>query len=253
MPGTKVLRWDDNCRETVMAAHAALVSDGLTRPTIRSVLYKLLELPSWDKRHYDHLTVMLGKWGDAGLVEFGLFSDDGAGAAKTPLTTRQIAEQLRMWKDTIPARMGTDGKLHVLLVEHVSLVEDLSDWLDNAVPIVSCQGQLRREILHRAVREWFAVVSELTGVTVNASNADAYIDVVALVDYDKGGRDIHGAIARWLRDQAGLNLRLWGVTEAQVKAAGLPTHETHQIDGWIARYRPSRVKQELRKALGVQN
>lgn len=247
MPGFKSIKWDDSCRETVMAAHAALVRDGLRRPTIRSVLYKLLELPGWSKKNYDNLTVKLGEWRDAGLVEFGLFSDDGAGAAKTPSTARQIAAQIRAWGDTVPVKMGPDGKLHVLLVEHVSLVGDLSEWLDDSVPIVSCQGQLRREILHRAVLEWFAVVHELLDRDATAED----LDVVALVDYDKGGRDIHGAIGRWLSEQFGIRLRLWGLTEAQVKAAGLPTHETHQIDGWIARYGPRRAKAELRKALGV--
>lgn len=251
MPGIKTIRWDGNCRETVMAAHAALVRDGLTRPTIRSVLYKLLELPGWTKNHYDTLTVMLGKWRDAGLIPYGLFSDDGAGAAKTPKTKGQIAEQIKLWRDTVPVELGPDGKLHALLVEHVSLVEDLSEWLGNTIPIVSCQGQLRREILFRAVREWFAVIEELTGTKVDRTNSNRLLDVVALVDYDKGGRDIYGAIARWLRDQFGITLRLWGVTEAQVKAAGLPTHETHQFDGWVARYGPARVKRELRRELRV--
>lgn len=247
MPGVKRHDWDDTTRETIMAAHAALVKDGLTRPTIRSVLYKLLDLPGWVKDDYDHLTVQLGKWRDAGLIPFGLFSDDGAGDARTPKTRKQIAEQIRAWRETIPVALGPDKRLHCLLVEHVSLVGDLSAWLDDSVPIVSCQGQLRREILHRAVLEWIAVLKELKG----QEPAPEDMEVIALVDYDKGGRDIHGAIARWLRDKFGIGLRLWAVTEAQVKAAGLPTHETHQIDGWVARYGPGRVRRELRAALRV--
>ena len=225
-----------------MAAHAALVRDGLTSPTIRSVLYKLLDLPGWTKKHYDTLCCKLGEWRDAGQVEFGQFSDDGAGAEKTPKTASEIAEQIKLWKNTIPAHLGRDGRLHVLLVEHVSLVEDLSNWLDNTCPIVSCQGQLRREILHTAASKWISVNAELGGKGV---------DVLALVDYDAGVRVIHGAIARWLKAQFGLEMRLWGVTEAQVKAAGLPTHEVHQIDGWIARYGPRKVRAELRRALHV--
>lgn len=235
-----------------MAAHASLIADGWKRPTIRSVLYKLLELPNWEKRHYDHLTVMVGRWRDRGLVPFGLFGEGSMGEALTPKTRRQIAEQLRVWREAVPVEMGRDGRLHCLIVEHVSMVESLSEWLDDSVPIVSCQGQLRREILHRAVLEWLGVVRELTGKTPASEPVADLLDVIGLVDYDKGGRDIHGAIARWLQGQFGIRLRLWGVTEAQVKAAGLPTHETHQIDGWTARYGPARVKRELRKALGVE-
>jgi hypothetical protein len=248
MPGTKRHDWGDETRETVMAAHAALVRDGLSRPTIRSVLYKLLELPGWVKDDYDHLTVVLGRWRDAGLVPFGMFSDEGAGDARTPKTRSQIREVIRAWRDAVPVELGSDGRLHALLVEHVSLVSDLANWLDDSVPIVSCQGQLRREVLHRAVREWFAVVAELKGREATGED----VSVIALVDYDKGGRDIHGAIARWLRSQFDVELRLWGVTEVQVKAAGLPTHEPHQIDGWVARYGPSKVRAELRRALGVE-
>lgn len=240
--GKKTVRWDDQCRETVMAAHAALVRDGLTRPTIRSVLYKLLELPGWGKNHYDTLCVKLGEWRDKGLVDFGVFSDEGAGAERTPATTGEIARQIAAWQNMVPAHLGRDGRLHALVVEHVSLVGDLSEWLDNSCPVVSCQGQLRREILWKAATKWGLVNEELGGKGV---------DAIALVDYDKGGRDIFGAIARWLRDQFDLELRLWGVTEAQVKEAGLPTHETHQIDGWVARYGPRKVKSELRKALHV--
>jgi hypothetical protein len=225
-----------------MAARQALVDEGMTHPTIRAVLYRLTELPGWAKRHYDTLCVKLGEWRDAGLVEFGLFSDEGGGEERTPMTGQEIAEVIAKLRDTVPAHLGRDKRLHVLLVEHVSLVSAIEEWLDYSVPIVSCQGQLRREILWKAAKKW---------QHVNATLGGEGIEVLALVDYDKGGRDIHGAIARWLKTQFDLDLKLWGVTEAQVKAAGLPTHEVHQIDGWVGRYGPKKVRAELRKALHV--
>jgi len=242
LPGTKTIRWNDLCRETIMAARQSLVNDGMEHPTIRSVLYKLLELPGWGKRHYDTLCVKLGEWRDAGLIPFGLFSDDGAGDGRTPWTSRQIAEQISMLREMVPARLGKDGYLHVILVEHVSLVADVSAWCDHSVGVVSSQGQLRRENLYTHMRA-FKKVSEELGAKG--------IKMIALVDYDKGGSEIFKAHARWLKRIFNIELERWGVTPGQVKKAGLPLNEDHQIDGWIARYGPGKVRAELRRALNV--
>jgi hypothetical protein len=225
-----------------MHAHAELVEQGMERPSIRAVLYKLLSLPGWDKKHYDTLCVKLGEWRDEGLIPFGVFSDGGAGEELTPRTTREIAELIAALKDSAPAQLGTDGRLHGILVEHVGLVNDIARWLDYQCPVVSCQGQLRREILHTAMTKWQKVTEELGGKGVS---------IIALVDYDKGGRDIHGAVARWLQSQFGLTMRLWGVTEGQVKEAGLNLNDNHQIDGWMAAYGPRKVRIELRRAMGL--
>ncbi len=242
MPGKKTVRWDDTCRETIMAARAQLVADGMTHPTIRSVLYKLLELPGWDKRHYDTLCVKLGEWRDAGLIEFGLFSDDGAGDGKTPWTSKAIAEQMELLSEMVPAKLGRDGFLHCILVEHVSLVRDVSAWCDHSVGVVSSQGQLRRENLYTHMRDFQQVAKDL--------GAEG-IKMIGLVDYDKGGSDIFGAHQRWLKKIFGVELTMWGVTAEQIKAAGLPLNEDHQIDGWVARYGPKKVRLEIRRALNV--
>lgn len=242
MPGVKTIRWDDTCRETVMASHAALVADGMEKPTIRAVLYKLLELPGWTKKHYDTLCVKLGEWRDAGLIEFGLFSDEGGGDGRIPHTPAEIAEQLRQWRETVPAQLGKDGYLHVILVEHLSLVEDVSRWCDHSVGVVSSQGQLRRENLYSHMKAFADVAEEMSAKGIK---------MIALVDYDRGGDDIFNAHARWIARKFGIRVERWGVTADQVKAAGLPLNEDHQIDGWVARYGPRKVKAELRKALGV--
>jgi hypothetical protein len=78
------------------------------------------------------------------------------------------------------------------------------------------------------------------------------VKMIALVDYDKGGDDIFDAHARWLRRIFHVELERWGVTSDQVKAAGLPLNEDHQIDGWIARYGPKKVHAQLRRALNVE-
>ena len=242
MPGKKTIRWDDTCRETIMAAHAGLVADGMEKPTIRAVLYKLLELPGWTKNHYDTLCVKLGKWRDDGLIPFGIFSDEGGGDGRTPHTPQEIARQLAAWREAVPAQLGRDGFLHVILVEHLSLVTDVSRWCDDSVGVVSSQGQLRRENLYSHMVAFKAVAEEMGAKGLK---------MLALVDYDRGGDDIFGAHARWLKRKFGVTLERWGVTAEQVKAAGLPLNEDHQIDGWVARYGPKKVRSELRRALHV--
>jgi len=239
---TKTVRWDDSCRETIMSARQALVEDGMEHPTIRAVLYKLMSLPGWTKDHYDTLCVKLGEWRDAGLVEFGLFSDAGGGDYTTPWTPQKIAEQLDLLRRMVPAKLGKDGYLHGILVEHVSLIQDVTAWCDYGAGVVSSQGQLRRENLHSALTAWKQVCKELGGTGLK---------MIALVDYDKGGRDIFTAHQRWLKQMFGVDLEMWGITEKQVREAGLNTIDKHQIDGWVAAYGPSRVRKELRKALYV--
>jgi hypothetical protein len=51
----------------------------------------------------------------------------------------------------------------------------------------------------------------------------------------------------------GIDLELWGITDAQVRAAGLSTLDYHQIDGWVAAYGPAKVRRELRRALRVDS
>lgn len=242
MAGKKTVRWDAECRARIMAAHADLVADGMEKPTIRAVLYKLLEIPGWRKEHYDTLCVKLGEWRDQGLIEFGLFSDEGGGGGDTPTTPEEIERQLKAWSEKVPATLGEDGYLHVILVEHLSLVPDVSRWCDGSVGVVSSQGQLRRENLYSRMVDLKGVSDEMGAKGIKA---------IALVDYDQGGDDIFGAHARWLARMFGVKLELWGVTADQIKAAGLSADEDHQIDGWVARYGPKKVRAELRRALGV--
>ena len=244
MPGVKLIKWDDDTRKVIMDAARSLVSEGIERPTIREVLYRLLHLQGWEKRHYDTLTVKLGEWRDKGLIKFGFFSDDGAGVVEVPMTSREIAETIATLREMAPVSMGTDGKLHALLVEHAGLVSDLRRWLDYQVAVASSQGQLRREPMWKFGSKLIAVANEL-----RIRQED--IDILILGDYDKWGGKISDAHIRWFARVLGLKVRRWGVTMAQVKAAGLKIGDDHQVDGWIAAYGPQKVKAELRKALHV--
>ena len=241
MPGIKTVKWNDETRETILAARQALVNEGWTHPTIRETLYRLLKLPGWTKKHYDTLTVKLGEWRDAGLIPFGLWSDETGGNDFTPMTTRDIAERIARLRDVVPAKLSKDGHLYFVFVEHEGLTYDIANMLDFTVAVVSSQGQLRREHFYSVAQQWLRVVKELEGNGVQG---------IALVDYDEGGRSIYDTHRDWLRKIFGIDLKLYGVTGEQVKAAGLAIHESHQIDGWAATYGYQRLKSDLLKAIG---
>lgn len=230
--------------ETILAARDKLEDQGMRRPTIRSVLYLLIGLPGWTKKHYDTLTRKLGAWRDDGVVEWGLFSPSGGGKFYRPLLPEEIHERIKALEDMVPASLMRDGYLHVVFVEHQDLVDNVSRWLDWRVPVVSSQGQIRRENLYEAVRGWLAVAEDLGAEGIKAW---------AVVDYDPGGRSIYETHRRWIRRQAKVDLKLWGITSDQVRAAGLPVMDVHQLDGVIAAYGPARFRRELRQLVGLES
>jgi len=241
MPGTKTVKWNETTRETILVARQSLVDEGWTCPTIRETLYRLLKLPGWTKKHYDTLTVKLGEWRDAGLIPFGLWSDETGGNDFTPMTTRDIAEKIARLKDAVPAKLNKDGYLYFIFVEHEGLTYDIANMFDFTIAVVSSQGQLRREHFYSVAQQWLRVVKELEGNGVQG---------IALVDYDEGGRNIFDTHKKWLKKIFGIDLKLYGVTAEQIKAAGLAIHESHQIDGWAATYGYERLKSDLFKAIG---
>src|SRR5690349_7966163 len=127
MPGPKVIRWDDACRQLIQQTTDKLVAEGMTRPNIRAVLYRLLDFPGWTKNAYGHLTEKLGQWRDRGLFAYGVFADD-SGARDRPLTPREIARQIEYWQEATPAALPPDGWLRAILVEHQALVAQVQDW-----------------------------------------------------------------------------------------------------------------------------
>ncbi len=195
----------------------------MTRPPIRAVLYRLLSSPGWAKSHYKTLTEKLGEWRDAGLFEYGVFSDDSGGRSR-PYTPKEIAEQVRAWKKKEPAHLPADGYLRALLVEHEALVDQIQEWCDGHALVVSSAGQIRRENLWTAVSEWKSMADEL--------GAKGII-VYALMDRDDGGDKIYEAHRRWFEKVAGLELRFYGLTDTQLEDAALATDEDWQIDGVI--------------------
>ncbi len=242
MPGNKTISWDANTRETILKARESLVKEGWTRPTIRETLYKLLNLPGWDKRHYDTLCRKLGEWRDSGMIPWGLWSDETGGSDVTPLTAKEIALRIEALKRVIPAQLAPDGWLHALFIEHEGMVNDLARMTDYRVAVVSSQGQLRREHLYSVVQDWLRVVAELNGKGVKCH---------AMVDYDKGGKEIFEIHRGWLGRIFNIRMDLYAVTEQQVKEAKLPTHETHQIDGWASAYGYESLRRDLRKITGL--
>jgi len=244
MPGIKTIKWNETTRDTILAARQSLVDEGWSRPTIRETLYRLLKLPGWEKRHYDTLCVKLGEWRDAGLIPFGLWSDETGGNDFTPMTSRDISEKIALLRDAVPAKLGKDGYLHFIFVEHEGLTYDIAKMLDFDVAVVSSQGQLRREHFYSVVIQWLGVVKELKGKGVKG---------IGLVDYDDGGRSIFDTHKDWLKKIFGIELKMYGVTAEQIKVAGLAIHESHQIDGWAATYGYERLKKDLLKVIGEES
>jgi hypothetical protein len=241
MPGIKTIRWNEATMQTILAARQSLVDEGWSRPTIRETLYKLMKLPGWTKKHYDTLTVRLGKWRDEGLIEFGLWSDETGGNDYTPMTSRDITERIAELRDTVPAKLSKDGYLRFIFIEHEGMTYDIANMLDFSVAVVSSQGQLRREHFYTVVQQWIKVIKELDGKGVEG---------FALVDYDDGGRNIYNTHKAWLKRIFGIELKLYGVTAEQIRDAKLAIHESHQIDGWAATYGYERLKNDLLNLVG---
>jgi len=238
----KTVRWDLQTRDLVVATIRTLQNEGMSRPWIRSVLYRLTKLPGWTKKHYDTLCSKTGEWRDSGEMEYGLLADDDTGGSRRrPFTPKEIAEQLDSWRDAVPAKLSKDGYLRALLVEHVALVEQVSEWCEGQAVVVSSGGQIRRENLHAAVREWKAAIEELGGKGIK---------VWALVDWDKGGDDIFETHRKWFKHVAKLDLQRWGVTRAQIHRLGMSEHEDHQIDGLFG-VDPRWWRTEIRNLLGI--
>jgi hypothetical protein len=249
MPGEKTVQWYDKgvprseTIETIMSAHAALVSEGLDLPTVREVLYKLLNLPGWSKDHYDTLCSFLEDCKERKLIEWGLFSPDGGGDGYTPLTSAEIARRIATLRDVVPARLSSDGCLHGIYVEHAGMTAQITGLMDYQIGVVSSQGQIRGEHLHHVLMQWVRAARELGAKS---------IEMTALVDYDKWGKVIFEAHKRWLDQEFGIELRMFGPTSDMIRAAGLAVHEDHQLDGWIAAYGVQRFKRELRRAVGLE-
>jgi hypothetical protein len=202
-----------------------LVAEGMIRPSIRAVLYRLMKAqPGWSKAHYGTLCTKTGEWRDAGLFDYGILSDD-SGDRSRPYSRREIAERIKTWQAMRSASLPRDGFMRALLVEHESLVDQVQYWCEGQALVVSSAGQIRRENLWTAVREWKALAEELGAKGIR---------VHALVDRDRGGQDIFEAHRRWFATVADLRLEFFGITDAQLSHSGLALDEDWQIDGLIA-------------------
>ena len=253
MPGIKTIKWYSGgapyrpTLDAIMAARQQLVNEGLERPTVRETLYKLLPNGMGFTKephggHYDTLCSFLEDCKERGLIPWGLFSPDGAGDDRTPMTSREIAERIAALRDAMPAHLSKDGYLYGVLVEHAGMTGQVAGILDYEVGVVSSQGQIRGEHLHEVLETWADTAKELGAKEIR---------MVALVDYDKWGKVIFEAHERWLRAQFGIRLKLFGPTFEQIRAAHLATNEDHQLDGWIAAYGVQRFRRELRRAVGL--
>lgn len=241
MSGKRTVKWNQETFDLIMETTHQLQAEGMSHPSIRAVLYRLLSHEGWSKKRYNTLCCKLGLWRDNNLVPFGLFTDDGGGARDRPYTPTEIKEQLSVWQNMAPAKLALDGYLHVLLVEHQSLVSQIEEWAEGQALVVSSAGQLRRENLWHAVQDWRMMEKEL-----GAKGIIAY----GLFDYDKGGEYIARAHARWLKNVAKIEMVTWGLTKEQVVFLKLPPNEDHQIDGAFG-MNPTWWKNEILRLLAL--
>ena len=61
MPGKRHIKWDTSTRNLIMDTTTLLQKEGMSRPPIRAVLYRLLDYPGWRKEAYNTLCRKLGE------------------------------------------------------------------------------------------------------------------------------------------------------------------------------------------------
>lgn len=214
---------------------------GMAHPPIRAVLYLLMSKQpgKWNKdKDYNDLCAAFSVMRDTGVMHWGILSDDVGGDNERPSTRTEIDKQLELWKEMKPLGAGPDGYLHVVFVEHIALVPMFYSWLDEKVPVVSSQGQMRREPLH-AFFDWATKAAKEIGARG--------IKIHGFVDWDEGGGIIGRTHRAWLQEQFGLEMEVH-TTREMIERAGLDPEEKHQLDGIIAVYD---IRGDLRRAVGL--
>jgi hypothetical protein len=221
-----------------------LLNDGMIRPPIRTLLYKLIgmEPDLWTKASDANLSGFVALCRDLDLIPYGIFSDDSGGYAYIPPTQTEIDAQIKYWNEQKAYKIDDDGILKCVFVEHEGLVATYQDWTDNKIPVFSCQGQIKHEFLHTTVGRLQRIIKDQGGKKIK---------VYALTDYDDGGNSISKNLKLWLENYKYFDVQKYAIDRAQIEAVGLNPDDKHQLDGWMAAYGIPRLKAEIRELCKV--
>jgi hypothetical protein len=247
------VRWDETAKRQILTAVENLQGQGMRTPPKRAVIYILTDWSKrgktganvWSKDAYDALTRYIAKWrrevgGGLVLFPFGMFSEE-AGQNYFPYSMdRKVRDRDAIARAPL-VRLDPEGTLFAVYVEHAALVPSVSEWLDGVIPVISSQGQIREEAFHGMLQNLMSLSAEIGA---------RHIRILGLVDYDKGGDDIHGAHDLFAYRYFGYDIERFAVTREQVIELGLDPVEKWQIDGVVG-LDPVGFRARLRKAVGL--
>lgn len=225
-----------------------LQAQGMTRPTLRSCYYLLLDrgFLLGAKKDYDNLDGVLSKERDAQGFPYGLLAPEGGTAVRGMLAKELEDHIARVQKENVEPEL-CDGILKVVLCEKAGLVDYLAEAVGRRIPVGSPGGMVRKEW---AV-DW---LGRLKALAEKLESRDGRVELIYLGDYDPGGHAIRNHSREWYERWDGFTFDSFAVTEAQLSDLnrGRPSPlRTLHIDGYIALVGPQEFVRRLRAHLGI--
>lgn len=226
-----------------------LRAQGMTRPTLRSCYYLLLDRRdiASGEHVYKKLDEAVSKERDKDGFPYGLLAPEG-GTKTRGLLPDELEDRIRRLREkNIPPVLCDGGKLTVLLIEKAGLVDYLRAAVGGRVPVASPGGMVRKEWAVEWLGDVLSLAEHMTG--------KREVRIVYLGDRDVGGGAIVRESERWYPRWQGVTFERYAVTEDQLarlnQERGLSLRELH-IDGYIALRGPQVFAQEIRDYLGLE-
>ncbi len=253
--GETAIRWktDPAVFKEIMTSYNNLINNGWIEPPVRTLLYQLMgDHPGkWEKRHYNRLTTFLQEKKNEGKLQYGKFSSDSGGAHQLIPTPKTIAEQIRNWQNTKPARLTKDNCLWLIFHEHEGMIPTLVSLFDYELGSFSSQGQIRHEHLYKVMREAESNLRELRGRLIKVIGIADY-DIYGAKNLDEGQGHIIRNHMQWLERNFPVEFILYGITREQIEDVGLDPDDEHQFDGWLQRYGLPAFEADIRRMTGLE-
>ena len=218
----------------------ALEAQGYQKPSLRACYYYavdeglLIDTPTL----YDSIDARVSVMRDSGEFPYGRISGDSSGVRYRGLLPDELAAwKKRVTESNVAPRLFRK-RFPCIVVEKAGLVTYLRSATRGHVPVMSSEGQLRKEQAYAWATDIKALAERLGGEPI----------IYYLGDYDRYGSIIWETNSAWFMGKFGIVSVLCAVTKDQAKQIKRP--HIH-IDGFIAVVGPENFAKALRKIIGI--